>query len=252
MKSIRHLLLCATAALLAACGGGGGDDPAPPPSQPVTFAFRTETGGAEQEFRYSTTSPEFITRARAQLLLPVANRKTFPAGAIAAGNGGVNLNWGWHFTDLSLVETAIELCDGTPAMVQADLNYWLNTVKRFCPWSGYVHSEVAADTTQRDFAIGQTREIASLKISIELREIVDTRCPAAAICVSAGQAEAQLLVRIGDQPAQPLTITLDAGARDRQAVLGGYRFTLDSLSPYPINDPIPKAQYRASVTVGRA
>lgn len=251
MKSIRHLLLCATVALLAACGGGGGDDPAPPPSQPVTFAFRTETGGAEQELRYSTTSPEFIAKARAQLLLPVANRKTFPSGAIAAGNGGVNLNWGWHFTDLSLVEAAIELCDGTPAMVQADLNYWLNTVKRFCPWSGYVHSEVAADTTQRDFAIGQTREIASLKISIELRDIVDTRCPAAAICVTAGHAEAQLLVRIGEQAAQPLTLTLDAGARDRQAVLGGYRFTLDSLSPYPVNDPIPKAQYRASVTVGR-
>lgn len=250
MRTIRLFSLCAAVGLLAACGGGGGDDPAPP-SQPVTFAMRTETGGAEQEFRYSTTSPEFIARARAQLLLPVANRKTFPAGAIAAGNGGVNLNWGWHFTDLSLVEAAIELCDGSPAMVQADLGYWLNTVKRFCPWSGYVHSEVAADTTQRDLAIGQTREIASLKISIELRDIVDNRCPAAAICVSAGHAEAQLWVRIGGQAAQPLTLTLDAGARDRQATLGGLRFTLDSLSPYPVNDPIPKAQYRASVTVGR-
>ncbi len=250
MKSIRLLLLSATVAL-AACGGGGGDDPAPAPTEPVTFAMRMQNGGAEQEFRYSTTSREFITRARAQLLLPVADRKPFPSGAIAAGNGGVNLNWGWHFTDLALVDAAIELCDGTPAMVQADLGYWLNTVKRFCPWSGYVHSEVAADTTQRDFAIGQTREIASLKISIELRDIVDTRCPAAAICVSAGHAEAQLLVRIGDQVAQPLTITLDAGARDRQAVLGGFRFTLDSLSPYPINDPIPKGQYRASLTVGR-
>ena len=250
MKHIRLFLLSATVAL-AACGGGGGEDPAPAPTEPVTFAMRMQNGGAEQEFRYSTTSREFITRARAQLLLPVANRKPFPSGAIAAGNGGVNLNWGWHFTDLSLVDAAIELCDGTPAMVQADLGYWLNTVKRFCPWSGYVHSEVAADTTQRDVAIGQTREIVSLKISIELRDIVDTRCPAAAICVSAGQAEAQLLVRIGEQAAQPLTITLDTGARDRQAVMGGYRFTLDSLSPYPVNDPIPKGQYRASVTVGR-
>lgn len=250
MPTIRFLLLFAAMGLLAACGGGGGDDPAPP-SQPVTFAFRTETGGAEQEFRYSTTSAEFIARARAQLLLPVASRKTFPAGAIAAGNGGVNLNWGWHFTDLSLVEAAIELCDGSPAMVQADLGYWLNTVRRFCPWSAYVHSEVAADTTQRDIAIGQTRDIASLKITLELRDIVDTRCPAAAICLTAGHAEAQLLVRLGDQAAQPLAITLGAGVRDRQATLGGYRFTLDSLTPYPINDPIPKAQYRASVTVGR-
>lgn len=251
MKSIRTLLLSTATALLAACGGGGGDDPAPPPAEPVTFAFRTETGGAGQEFRYATTSQEFIAKARAQLLLPVASRRQFPSGAIAAGNGGVNLNWGWHFTDLALVDAAIELCDGSPSMVQADLGYWLNTVKRFCPWSGYVHAEVAADTTQRDFAIGQTRDIASLDIGIELRDIVDTRCPAAAICVTAGSAQAQLLVRIGNQPAQPLTVTLDEGARDRQATLGGYRFTLDSLSPYPVNDPIPKAQYRAVVTVMR-
>ena len=247
MHAIRPGFLFFLLAGLTACGGGGDDLPAPP-TQPVTFAFRTETGGAEQEFRYSTTSAEFIAKARAQLLLPVTGRKTFPSGAIAAGNGGVNLNWGWHFTDLQLVDAAIELCDGTPAMVQGDLGYWLGTVKRFCPWSGYVHAEVAADTTQRDFAIGQTREVASLNLSIELRDITDSRCPAAAICVTAGHVEAQLLVRIGNQAAQPLTVTLDAGARDRQATLGGYRFTLDSLAPYPINNPIPKDQYRAVVT----
>lgn len=251
MNTFRFLTFSALCALLTACGGGGSDDPAPRPVEPVTFSFRTTTGGAQQEFRYATTSPDFIAQARAQLLLPVANRRQFPNGPIALGNGGVNLNWNWHFTDLSLVDASIELCDGSPSMVQADLNYWVNTVKRFCPWSGYVHAEVAADTTQADFAIGQTREIRSLDVSMELIDIVDTRCPAAAACLTAGSTQAQVLVRIGGQAAQPLTLTLAGGDSDRQTTLGGLRFTLDSLSPFPINDPIPKAQYRAVITVAR-
>ena len=48
----------------------------------------------------------------------------------------------WHYTDFTLVEVAIELCDGTPALVEQDLPYWLNTVKSFCPWAGYVHAKI--------------------------------------------------------------------------------------------------------------
>jgi hypothetical protein len=128
---------------LASCGGGGESD-TPPPAQPasVTFAFRLRGLPASEEFRFSTTSEAFIAQARAQLALPEAQRLRFVSGPIQAGNGGQNLAWGWHFTDASLVELAIELCDGRPSMVQADLNYWLGTVKSFCPWSSYVHAEV--------------------------------------------------------------------------------------------------------------
>ena len=56
-------------------------------------------------------------------------------------NGGFNLNWGWHFYRVNLVEVAVEVCDGTPSMVQANLNYWLTTVRNFCPWAAYVDAE---------------------------------------------------------------------------------------------------------------
>jgi hypothetical protein len=125
--------------LLTACGGGDGPLPPDDPNA-VTLVFRMKDRGADQEFRHRTASPALIAKARAQMALPVADRKLFPAGAIAAGAAGVNLNWGWHFKNVDLVEATIELCDGNPTLVQADLNYWLNTVKAFCPWGGYVHA----------------------------------------------------------------------------------------------------------------
>lgn len=251
MDAIRAFLL-SIACLLASCGGGG--DPAPPPPPPpqgevVTFAFRVQGGGADQEFRYATASPEFIAKARAQLMLPVVGRPQFPIGPIAAGDGGVNLNWRWHFTDLSFTEAAIELCDGTPALVEADLAYWLNTVKSFCPWSGHVYAEVTGTYPLRQLAVGDSRDIAQEKMRIEVKDVADSRCPEAVVCVTAGHAAVDLMVRIGTGSAQPLTVTLGAGERDQQAVLAGYKFTLDKLTPYPVNGPAPKEQYRADITV---
>ena len=123
-------------ALLASCGGGDSQ------SDAVTFAFRLRGLPASEEFRVSTSSRQLIAQARAQLSLPESERRLFASGAIRAGNGGHNLGWRWHFADVALTEAAIELCDGRPSMVEADLNYWLNTVKSFCPWDSYVYSEV--------------------------------------------------------------------------------------------------------------
>ena len=39
-------------------------------------------------------------------------------------------------------EVTIELCDGRPSMVEADLGYWLRRVGSFCPWGSYVHAEI--------------------------------------------------------------------------------------------------------------
>ena len=81
-------------------------------------------------------------QARAQLSLPESQRQLFALGTLRAGNGKHNLTWSWHLSDAMLTEAAIELCDGRPSMVEADLNYWLNSVKSFCPWGSYVHAEV--------------------------------------------------------------------------------------------------------------
>lgn len=142
------MLCIGVAMMLGACGGSEEVAPTPTPPAPpappamATFSFQVRGKGLEERFVHSTTSSAFIAAARAQLALPAADRRQFPAGPIAAGNGGFNLNWGWHFTDLSLVEAAVEVCDGTPSMVQANLNYWLTTVRNFCPWAAYVDTEV--------------------------------------------------------------------------------------------------------------
>ena len=33
---------------------------------------------------------------------------------------------------------AIELCDGTPSQVEGNLDYWVDTVQRFCHWSAQI------------------------------------------------------------------------------------------------------------------
>lgn len=61
-------------------------------------------------------------------------------GQIQAGDGGFNGPWGWHMVPSSVhtADMAIELCDGRPSLVEDDLDYWLQTVKRFCPWGAKV------------------------------------------------------------------------------------------------------------------
>ncbi|MCE3272564.1 MAG: hypothetical protein K0S57_2961 [Ramlibacter sp.] len=134
---VRGVVIGLAGLVLVACGGGE----AAPDS--VTFAFRMRGLGPAEAFRVSTSSPAFIAQARAQLAMPAAQRRLFAAGPIRAGNGGHNLDWSWHFTrDVALAEVSIELCDGRPSMVEADLGYWLRRVGSFCPWGSYVHAEV--------------------------------------------------------------------------------------------------------------
>lgn len=129
----------AVLALLAGCGGGGGDAG---DANGVTFEFRLRGKPDTEAFRVRTQSAAVIAQTRAQLAKPAAERTLFPIGPLATGNGGYNLNWGWHYTDYTLTETAIELCDGTPSYVQANLTEWLATVKSYCPWPAYVVAEL--------------------------------------------------------------------------------------------------------------
>jgi hypothetical protein len=62
------------------------------------------------------------------------------SGELLPGDGGFNAGWGWHWDPESVhvSDLAIELCDGRPSMVQADLPYWLGTVQQYCPWGARV------------------------------------------------------------------------------------------------------------------
>lgn len=61
-------------------------------------------------------------------------------GEVEAGDGGFNAPWSWHMVPSTVhtADVAMEVCDGWPGFVEEELAYWLNTVKRFCPWGARV------------------------------------------------------------------------------------------------------------------
>ena len=63
-------------------------------------------------------------------------------GALVEGDGGYNAPWSWHLdpATIQVADAAIEVCDGRPSMVENDLDYWIDTVGTFCPWSAQVVS----------------------------------------------------------------------------------------------------------------
>ena len=97
----------------------------------ATFRVEGET------FKVRVTNPETI-----EDLVDVWQRvsaATIPNGVLRAGPGedGHNEPWNWHLDpeDIEMAELTIEACSGKPSDVEADLDYWINTVGRFCPWS---------------------------------------------------------------------------------------------------------------------
>lgn len=64
---------------------------------------------------------------------------TIPNGVLRAGPGedGHNEPWNWHLDpeEIQMAEATIEVCSGKPSDVESDLDYWINNVGRFCPWS---------------------------------------------------------------------------------------------------------------------
>ena len=115
-----------------------------PSDSAVAFRFQIrEAPGAAGQFVARTNDAEVIRVAREQLALPAAERQLFINGLLARGNGGHNTPWSWHFvlSDWELVATAAEVCDGTPDMVEDDLDYWVDHLGYYCPWSAYVVEE---------------------------------------------------------------------------------------------------------------
>lgn len=90
-----------------------------------------------QQFRVRVTEPATIAALQARR---TSGQQGAILGSLVQGDGGYNQPWSWHL-DPATVEApdvAIEVCDGTPDMVEDDLDYWLNTVERYCPWGAKV------------------------------------------------------------------------------------------------------------------
>lgn len=97
----------------------------------ATFEASGET------FRVWVTNPFTVQ----QILNLAAGRSTasIPNGRVLRGPGAAehNLPWSWHLDpeQIEMAEMTIELCDGIPSYVEAQLDEWVGTIGRFCPWS---------------------------------------------------------------------------------------------------------------------
>ena len=107
------------------------------PTEGAVFTIRacaTAEDPDGQTFRVLIREPAVINEAES--LIGVGPGRIL-SGNLRAGDGDFNAPWSWHhdpetvgFSDLT-----IELCDGCPQFVEDDLDYWLDVVGQYCPWS---------------------------------------------------------------------------------------------------------------------
>ena len=126
----RYLLILV--AFVAACG----DSNAPESGGTATFVIQV----SGEQFRARVTDAAQIVNLRQRL---AAGTTGVLSGTLVEGSGGFNTGWGWHLDPETVhaADMAIEVCDGRPSMVEADLDYWIDSVKQFCPWGARVIAE---------------------------------------------------------------------------------------------------------------
>ena len=132
MKVVARMLAWMVLAVAAACGEATG------PNKNAVATFVLEVSG--EQFRVQVTSEAEAEALRARMQSGVEG---VVSGTLVSGSGGINTPWKWHL-DASTVHVtafAMEVCDGRPSMVDADLAYWLNNVGQFCPWGARVIRE---------------------------------------------------------------------------------------------------------------
>jgi len=91
-----------------------------------------------EKYSIFITNPETIEQVLA--LQTGGSRATIPSGKLVRGGVPYNQPWSWHIDseDIHMAEMTIELCDGIPSHVEENLDYWIETVQRFCPWSAVI------------------------------------------------------------------------------------------------------------------
>ena len=120
------LTLLITLLLLSGCDSNdvNSDEPEAPTYiiQVTTETFRVQINDA-------------AVAAEAEQLLLSGEAKNIN-GPLVAGDGTFNAPYGWHIhpDSVTFIDATIELCDGAPSFIDDDLDYWINTVKYYCPW----------------------------------------------------------------------------------------------------------------------
>jgi hypothetical protein len=133
----RLAVLVAAAALVVSIACDGSSPTAPRPEG--TILVRID--GTAESFRVQITDPQVL--AEAGSLIGLGPRKIV-GGRLVRGDGGFNQPWSWHLDPSSIVisDAAIEVCDGRPSDIESDLDYWIDTVRQYCPWGSEVVARV--------------------------------------------------------------------------------------------------------------
>jgi hypothetical protein len=130
---VRKLVLVAATMAFAACS----EEPAG--VQPLAV-FEVEVAG--ERFRLGVAESAQLERAT-ELLESGAENNVH--GTVRRGDGGFNTGYSWHLepASVSFPDLTIEVCDGRPRSdVEGDVDYWVNTVKYYCPWGAKIVARV--------------------------------------------------------------------------------------------------------------
>ena len=107
--------------------------PTPHPLAGGVLATFDVTG---QQFKVWVTNEETIEDLEA--LQSGESTANIPNGLVQTGpgQGDHNAPYSWHMDpeNISMAETTIELCDGSPDYIEENLQEWMDTVERYCPW----------------------------------------------------------------------------------------------------------------------
>ena len=124
-------------AMLAAVTLTACDDEPAGPAESATFVIAVEN----EQFRVRIEDPSAIAEARSLISSGLSKNIS---GDILRGANGINNGYSWHLRPASVefADFTIELCDGMPSYVEENVDYYVDTVKRYCPWGAKVVSEV--------------------------------------------------------------------------------------------------------------
>jgi hypothetical protein len=108
--------------------------------------------------------------------------------------------------------------------------------------------------TGREFPVkaGESVSVQGADLGLRFSHVArDSRCPADAICVTMGDAEAVFEVTASGRPAGALSLHTEPG-RGQQAIVGDWTLTLRRLDPYPYaGRPVAASDYQATLRVDR-
>jgi hypothetical protein len=130
-EPVHVLLIILLGASIATCQDAAGPEPE------AVFELRV----VDETFRIGVNDPAQIDSFAARLASGAEGNLN---GELLPGDGGVNEPWSWHLDPetVRVADLTMEVCDGRPSMVEGDLDYWLETVERYCPWGARVVARV--------------------------------------------------------------------------------------------------------------